>query len=238
MVLNSLTAQLKRWRLHGSCPFCDTPLKNCSSTPRPLLSRENKDRPATLPVCQQCFTELPWCNEAVETIGERSAFYYAAPIREYILAGKSSSQPAKLQLLGQLMAARFTKQLASGQLLLPQAIIPVPLHRSRLRQRGFNQSIELISPFARQHNIPLLRQTVYRNRDTGEQKDLTESMRKTNIANAFSIAEPVNYQHVAIFDDVITTGATCAALRELLLQHGVNKVEIWCCATTNNDLTV
>lgn len=218
-----VTANLRRWRLHGCCPFCDAGLRSKTSN---------------LPICQQCFNELPWCHADGFTINERSAFYYAAPIREYILAGKSSNQPDKLQLLGQLIAIHFTQQIMISQQPKPQAIIPVPLHKNRLRERGFNQSIELIRPFTRQNNIPLLRKAVYRNRDTGEQKGLTENMRKTNIANAFSIAKTLNYQHVAIFDDVITTGATCVALKDLLLQHGVKKVEIWCCATTNNDLTV
>lgn len=211
---------LKSWRLQSYCPFCDAELT------APELS-----------ICQQCFDDLPWCNESGDTLNERSAFYYSAPIREYILAGKGGSQPAKLQLLGKLMTIRFTQQINTGQQAMPQAIIPVPLHKARLRQRGFNQSIELIRPFTQQHNIPLIKQAVYRNRNTGEQKGLTESMRKTNIANAFSIRQPLNYQHVAIFDDVITTGATCDALQALLLQHGIKTVEIWCCATTKNDLT-
>lgn len=206
---------LKTWRLNNACPLCDM-----------RLSSKHK-----LPVCQQCFAELPWCEHSGNTLGERSAFYYQSPIQEYILAGKSG-QVTKLQLLGELMAIHFGQQVQSATGATPQAIIPVPLHKTRLRQRGFNQAIELIRPLARQHNIPLLRHAVYRNRHTGEQKGLTESMRQTNIADAFSLRSPLQYQHIAIFDDVITTGATCNVLRDLLLKHGAKTVEVWCCATT------
>ncbi len=215
----ALFQSMSTWRLPSHCSLCDVILTE-----------------AELPVCVQCFTALPWCNSSSPT-NVSSAFYYAAPVREYILAGKSGGQMDKLQLLGSLMALRFSQQIAAAKQTMPDAIIPVPLHKHRLRQRGFNQSIELIRPFARQHNIPILRHAVYRNRHTPQQKGLSASRRKTNIAEAFSMRQPLRYQHIAIFDDVITTGATCQALQALLLQNGIKTVEIWCCATTNNDLS-
>ena len=161
-------------------------------------------------------------------MGELSAFYYEAPISQYILAGKTGGQLDKLHILGQLIAKRFTEQMDA----LPQAIIPVPLHHSRLRQRGFNQSLELIKPLARALKIPVLHQNIYRTRNTSDQKKLRATERAANMQQAFSIKKPIPYRHIALFDDVITTGATCSVLKELLIHQGIERIDIWCCATT------
>lgn len=182
----------------------------------------------TIPVCEPCKTGLPQAKEPGGTMGELSAFYYDSPISDYILAGKTGKQLDKLKILADLLAENLTTRIRQP----PQAIIPVPLHHAQLRRRGFNQAIELARPLARRLNIPLLTSVVIRSRDTQEQKTLHAAQRAENMTNAFSVSKPIPYQHVALFDDVITTGSTCRALRDQLLRHGVKTVQIWCCATT------
>lgn len=115
---------------------------------------------------------------------------------------------------------------------LPQAILPVPLHHKRLQQRGFNQALELVKPMANALNIPLLKAAVIRQKYTHAQSALDYTQRQTNVADAFALTQHLPYQHIAIFDDVITTGATVAALAELLTQSGIKQVEIWSFART------
>lgn len=180
------------------------------------------------PVCHQCHAELPRATERGQTLGELSAFYYEPPISQYILAGKTGKQLDKLKILAELLADNLIPLITTP----PEAIIPIPLHTKRLRQRGFNQSIELALPLAKRLGVPLLTQDIVRQRDTREQKQLSAAQRAKNMHAAFKLSATLPYQHVAIFDDVITTGTTCAVLRQQLLTQGIESVEIWCCATT------
>jgi ComF family protein len=113
----------------------------------------------------------------------------------------------------------------------PQALIPVPIHRKRLAERGFNQSVELARPLARDLQIPLLLDAVQRQRATVPQFQLSGDERVVNVRGAFVLrAGTVLPKHVAIVDDVLTTGATVRELAKLLRKHGCERVEVWCAA--------
>jgi ComF family protein len=120
---------------------------------------------------------------------------------------------------------------------LPDALIAVPLHPYRLRQRGFNQSLLLANRVAKHFNIPVLKHLVIRAKNTGEQAALNRKQRLSNITNAFEI-HPSNlkdlskYNKVAIIDDVITSGSTCNELARLLKRSGIAYIDIWCVAKT------
>jgi ComF family protein len=172
--------------------------------------------------------DLPRAEEYGQTLGELSAFYYEPPVSQYILAGKTGKQLDKLKVLADLLAESLIPRIKTP----PEVIIPIPLHHKRLRKRGFNQSVELARPLAAKLGVPLLTTGIVRNRDTREQKQLSAARRAQNMRAAFTTCPPLPYKHVAIFDDVITTGTTCATLREQLLTQGMKSVEIWCCATT------
>lgn len=112
----------------------------------------------------------------------------------------------------------------------PQRLIPVPLHRKRYHQRGFNQAIEIAQPISRQLNIPLDTRCCLRRVDTTAQAELHADERRKNIRGAFQVRHHINYKHVAIIDDVVTTGATVNELAKMLRKEGVTKIEVWCCA--------
>ncbi len=114
----------------------------------------------------------------------------------------------------------------------PQLILPVPLHRNRLRERGYNQALELGRPIAQRLAIPLSSRLVRRVRPTLPQSDMgSPAARRRNLTGAFQAVEPhAVVQHVAILDDVMTTGATVMELARLLRREGVRRVDVWCCA--------
>jgi ComF family protein len=111
----------------------------------------------------------------------------------------------------------------------PMALVPVPLHIRRLRQRGFNQSLELARYWGRRRSLPVLPAALIRHRETAMQSALASAERESNVRGAFRALTPLP-RHVALVDDVFTTGATCRAAREALLTAGVQQVDVWCLA--------
>lgn len=111
----------------------------------------------------------------------------------------------------------------------PQAILPVPIHPQRLAERGFNQAVELARPLARALHIPLILHAVVRLRATQPQVGLKAEARAANLRGAFAVRPGVELpEHIAVVDDVLTSGATVGELARLLHQHGVRRVEVWC----------
>lgn len=136
---------------------------------------------------------------------------------------------------------KFGADLTAGQLLAtawarlpmplepPAALIPVPLHRSRLRRRGYNQALELAKVLARHHHLPLLARALQRQRATEPQTALDARGRQRNLRGAFApghLRGPWP-EHVALVDDVMTTGATLEACCRVLRGLGVPRVDVW-----------
>jgi ComF family protein len=138
-------------------------------------------------------------------------------------------------IYAKILAELFINHLSYLNEPLPQCIIPVPLHRSRLRERGFNQALELAKPIAKRLAIPLDFKSCTRVIATKAQSQILASERKKNIKNAFVIKQNFQYQHVAIVDDVMTTGSTVAELSKTLRKHGVKQIDIWCMARTSKN---
>jgi ComF family protein len=129
-------------------------------------------------------------------------------------------------VLGYLLSQHLSQQLTSK----PECIIPVPLHPKRLRQRGYNQALELARPIARGLKIKLETQLCQRIRNTLPQTELSLRSRQANLRNAFQITPTVPYQHIAIVDDVVTTGHTVYELARIFKRAGVAQIEIWAVA--------
>jgi ComF family protein len=119
---------------------------------------------------------------------------------------------------------------------MPRLLVPVPLHVARLRERGFNQAGALARYAGRMLELPFDSSLMRRVRDSPSQTALDVSARRANVRGVFAVAGPraqarlVAAGHVAIVDDVLTTGSTTAELRAVLLAAGVRTVEVWAVA--------
>ena len=114
---------------------------------------------------------------------------------------------------------------------LPDALVPVPLHRRRLRERGYNQAREIAAPLARQLGVPLREGLLQRVRHTQPQSRLDADARQGNLDDAFAVTASGQLPaHVVLVDDVMTTGATLHAAAWALREAGVRRVDAWVCA--------
>lgn len=138
---------------------------------------------------------------------------------------------------------KFASDLAAGRVLstlwqreacpvtLPQVLLSVPLHRSRLRRRGYNQALELARPLARALAVPLRHDVMQRLRRTEAQTELDAIGRRRNVRGAFALRVGVALPaHVALLDDVMTTGATLAECTRVLKRAGASRVDVWALA--------
>ena len=128
-----------------------------------------------------------------------------------------------IRLLGHSLRAHY--QEASW----PAAIIPVPLHWRKLQQRGFNQAALIAQSLARITPCPVRYNTVKRTK-TISQQGLSARQRNRNVRGTFKLVKPLDCTHVALVDDVMTTGSTLEELCRLLKRNGVLSVDVWCLA--------
>jgi len=179
----------------------------------------------TLP-CGRCLQKPPPWQRLVAVSA------YAPPLSTLIHQLKFSRQPelavalARLQLLA-IQSARRTTQLA-----LPDRIVSVPLYSRRQWLRGFNQSELLCRPLARWLGCRYVSGTLIRVRPALIQHFLSARRRKSNLKNAFRLELPLDGLHIAIVDDVVTTGSTVAEITRLLMQGGAATVQVWCLCRT------
>ena len=202
-------------------------------------------------LCETCRTDLPWlsiacqqCSIPLSTslstrcgtcIKTPPAFdkavascHYQTPLLELIHQLKFHAQLAAAACLGHLLVTRVAQAYEDD--CLPESILPVPLHPKRCRERGFNQAVEISRILQKKLNIPMHVNALQRVQHTPAQRGLSAKSRRRNLKNAFAVQGDLNAKHVVIVDDVMTTGSTMNQLAQLLKQHGVERVDVWCCA--------
>jgi len=157
----------------------------------------------------------------------RCPFLYDYPLDHLIRGLKYQGRTSHSRLLGQLFAREIREHIASAP---PQLLIPVPLAQRRFRRRGYNQAIELGRSLERELAIPLCPDVIARTRDTKEQAGLARAARRRNIKNAFAMLRIPAATHVAIVDDVITTGSTVNEMARVLKRAGIARIEVWAMA--------
>lgn len=197
------------------CPPCREALPwNTPACPRCALPM-----PLQAPCCRDCRRRPPPLHRA------HAALRYAAPVDRLLPGFKFHRDLAAGRLLAEAMATRFSA------LPRPDALLAVPLHRARLRRRGYDQALELARPLARALDLPLLPGILQRLRATRPQSELDGAARARNLRGAFAVdtAAPLP-RHVVLVDDVMTTGATLYAAARTLRQAGVSRVDAWVCA--------
>lgn len=156
-----------------------------------------------------------------------AALRYEFPLDALIQALKYRHQFALAPLLGTALAER-ARQSATR----PDVLIPMPLHPSRLRERGFNQALELAKNVARELGLPLLAQGAERIRATPPQVGLAWKERAKSVRGAFACALDLRGKHVAVLDDVMTTGTSLHELALVLKKQGAAEVSAWVVART------
>jgi ComF family protein len=163
----------------------------------------------------------PPCAALVERSTELGApFVYGGPIARAITRFKYGPVPELARPLGELLASEAAKR----GLAPVGAVVPVPLHPTRLFERGFNQAALLARPVARALGVPLLARALERTRPTGNQAELDRAGRLCNVAGAFRARKEVRAP-VLLVDDVRTTGATQNACAAALRAAGCPRVE-------------
>jgi ComF family protein len=156
----------------------------------------------------------------------RVPYLYAHPVNALIHALKFRRRLAAASVLGRLL----TDHLKDSGICAPQWILPVPLHPKRQRERGFNQSLEIARPLSACLKVRIAPTLARRTLPTVAQSSLQGAdSRRRNVSSAFSVdtrrAQPAD--HVAIVDDVVTTGATVTSLALALKSAGVTRIEVW-----------
>lgn len=164
-------------------------------------------------------------------------YNYEPPIVRLITALKFEHELSHAALLAHQFIQRIEHDWYHSQD-LPQIILPVPLHIERLRERGFNQAIEIARPIAKRFKLKLDLHGVIRTKQTQAQSGLSTKERKLNMADAFTIHGNYQGKTIAILDDVVTTGQTVATLASALKQAGASTIHIWCAARTQASIAL
>ncbi len=191
-------------RLKSACVRCAEPLTA-------ELARE--------PLCGRCQVSPPVYNRCL------ALFQYKPPADHLVQSLKFRGELEMARLLGTMMAQWLSRVIDTR----PDVLIPVPLHRDRLRERGFNQAVELARPVATQLGCAMDVSSCQRSKMTAPQSELSRKKRANNVRGAFQVLNPVQ-GHITIIDDIMTTGSTAHELASMLLKAGADSVDVWVCA--------
>lgn len=212
------------------CPLCAAPSDGL------LCQGCRRELPLNRHCCPRCALPLPdrqntlcgHCLSSKPTIDHSLIpFRYAEPIDYLIGQFKFAANLPLGRLLSQLWLTHV-----DATAVQPELLIPVPLHSRRLRERGYNQALELAKPLARQFGIPIDHHSCERVIDNPPQAGLKKQQRKRNIRGAFKLRRTLEARHIALVDDVVTTGSTVTELARLLKRSGVERVDVWALART------
>ena len=173
-------------------------------------------------VCGACLTRPPAFDHVV------SAYAYHYPVDQLIKNLKYRQWLAVTRPLALGLAQRIRQE---GET-LPECLLPVPLHPLRLLRRGYNQAQEIAQELGRELGIAVAGDLVRRQRATREQARLPLPARRRNIRRAFALRRPPGHRRIAIVDDVMTSGATAGELARLLRRNGVERIDVWVLART------
>ncbi|NNJ91919.1 MAG: ComF family protein [Gammaproteobacteria bacterium] len=173
-------------------------------------------------LCGQCQKTSPTFNSAF------IPFRYEHPVDQWIWKFKFRNDLVS----GKLLADLFLQKIFDSNIVMPEILVPVPLHSSRVRQRGFNQSLWLARHIGKQLGIPVDSRSVRRRLKTPPQHELNIKKRTTILRKAFTLNREFEHQHAAIVDDVLTSGSTMNEISKLLCNNGCATIDCWAIART------
>lgn len=207
-------------------------------------------------VCNVCETELPWliehCNLCALPLPMEglicgqcqkhppafkqviAPWTYSFPVDSLISRFKHQARWPLGQMLARLLSQHLQHRFDDAELARPNCLLPVPMARKRLRERGYNQASMLARWLSHDLNIPYDEQLLLRPHETVAQQALDAKTRQRNLLGAFALAPDAQVQgrHFALVDDVLTTGATAHSLAKLLMNAGARQVDVYCLART------
>lgn len=210
---------MKQWDLCEPC-YHSLPSNNaaCFSCGIPFASESNHQA-----VCGHCLQFPPPYERCV------AGWRYEPPMDFFVRRLKFNKDLAYARLMAQLLADRLVK-IYCDQTHKPEVIFPVPLHSKRLRERGFNQAAEIARVISRKLSIPMDITSCVRTKMTLAQAELHAHQRGKNVKNAFTYVPSGPYRHVAIVDDVMTTGHTVTELAKTIQKTSDTRIQVWICA--------
>lgn len=196
------------------CKACDgaLPYLTAPHCPQCALPTHNGD------ICGRCLKHKPQFDRTL------AVFAYTFPLDKLVQALKFGEHLMLVRSLADCLAHSVEAR--------PDCIIPMPLHPLRLRERGFNQSMELARRVANKLDIPLLPHACQRVRDTPPQSALAWKERGKNVRKAFICAQDLSGLKVAVVDDVMTSGASLNEVSIALRRGGASEVSAWVIART------
>lgn len=229
MPLNNWLANIQDWLLPSLCPACGAMTEKGQG----LCPGCAQNLPVLGNACPRCAKpyehvdihgECGACQKRPPAFERSIALYrYAPPVDHFIRELKFNRQLGLARLMGGRLAERLMDEPK------PDRIIPIPLHRARLRERGYNQALEIARPIAKALGVSIDFRSLQRVRPTLPQTGLAMAARRKNVRDAFHLrdANSVCGQSLALVDDVMTTGSTVQAAAKCLRAGGAGKVEIW-----------
>lgn len=177
-------------------------------------------------LCGACISQPPAFTKT------RIAYYFEKEMVELIHQLKYQKQTSHARLLAELYIEAMQMSLKDSEV---EALVAVPCHRLKRRQRGFNQAELLAINLGKILGLPVLKNAALRVKASPSQTGLSKSQRKRNLAGAFKVDKNVinGYKHIAIVDDVMTTGATINTLAKVLKKaNNTLDIEAWAIAKT------
>jgi ComF family protein len=222
-----LGARLLDRLLPQDCQLCGAPDSGellCSACMADLTTLPDEHCPiCALPtpsstVCGECLRRPPHFDATFASLA------YAFPTDQLVQSFKYGHQLA--------LAGLFVKLMGSGAVPKGDILIPLPLSKERLRERGFNQAVEIAKLLAQQTRIPLDLHACVRTVDTAAQASLPWKERRANVRHAFECTIDLTGKYVVVIDDVMTTGTTLDEFAKTLKYHGAAHVSNWVLART------
>lgn len=220
----------RSWSRQRVCQLCldryARPALRCTSCGLRLPAASLGGIQYASPQCGRCLQQPPPLDRCI------AALDYAFPWDHLLLRYKFQQALHLGGALLQCLEAALDREQAQA----PDLLLPVPLSAERLRERGYNQSLELARPLARRRGLNCEAKLVLRLRDTAHQLKLPAEQRAANVRHAFALepqqAGRLRGAHVALLDDVMTTGATLHELARLLRRAGAARIQAWVLART------
>lgn len=208
-----------------ACSICRTRLPYirgpvCLKCGKPLLLEEQE-------YCQDCGRKRRWSDCG------RAPFLYDKVMRKSIAGYKYGGRREYAAFYAEEILRKCAGEMRGWK---GEVFVPIPLHSSRRRKRGFNQAELLAKELSKRSGIPTDAGLLKRVKKTHAQKELNDQERLTNLKNAFSVRKgKVPYKNIILVDDIYTTGSTMDTAAKVLKEHGAQKVYFACICVGNGN---